>query len=210
MESMKAPPEDMVAAYEKIAQEILERPESFPNSLHNILLKLAETHPGAVYWVVRKFFTEYLRLHVSDTGYIGIADRFLPDIMYPGDVAIYMTPENLKPGDVVQVTFTDKEEVSIFVVHARVETVKGNNAVEVRDIRTGEQYSVVAWNLLGKLVKVIPFNTEEWKELYVASGVEGDWIATRIQENIQSIKDSEREDKGQILEELKGRLSQLV
>lgn len=39
----------VVEAYERLAREVLERPESIPSAIHNLLLKLAETHPGAVY-----------------------------------------------------------------------------------------------------------------------------------------------------------------
>jgi len=200
----------MVEEYEKIAKMILERPENIPNSLHNVLLKLAETHPGAVYWIVRKFYQEYLRLYVSDTGYIGFADRYVPDIMYPGDIALYMIAEHLNPGDVVQITFTDREEVSIFAIHGRVHSFNPDGSIEIKDIRTNEQYTVVTWNLLGKLVKVIPFGSADWNELFGASVVSRDWIATVVEETIESEKKAGRDDADPVLQELKSRLSQVV
>ncbi len=200
----------VVEAYEKLAREVLNRPESIPSAIHNLLLKLAETHPGAVYWIVRKFYQEYLRLYVSDTGYIGIADRYEPDLMYPGDIALYMVPESPKEGDVVQISFTDRDEVSIYVIHGRVVRCNEDRSIQVADTSTGEEYKVVDWNILGKLVKVIPFGTDEWQELFTASGVPTDWIATSIEENIRSVQESDVSGKDEAIAELKRRLEGLV
>jgi len=200
----------VVEAYEKLAREVLNRPESIPSAIHNLLLKLAETHPGAVYWIVRKFYLEYLRLYVSDTGYIGIADRYEPDLMYPGDIALYMVPESPKEGDVVQISFTDRDEVSIYVIHGRVVRCNEDRSIQVADTSTGEEYKVVDWNILGKLVKVIPFGTDEWQELFTASGVPTDWIATSIEENIRSVQESDVSGKDEAIAELKRRLEGLV
>jgi hypothetical protein len=200
----------VVEAYDKIARDVLDRPESAPSAIHNLLLKLAETHPGAVYWIIRKFYMEYLRLYVSDTGYIGIADRYEPEFMYPGDIAFYMLPEGLQPGEVVQITFTDKDEMSVYVVHGRIRSFAEDGTIQVEDIRTGENYTVVEWNILGKLVKTVPFGSGEWQELFSASGVPKDWVATSIEENIRSIQGSEIGEKDAVLAELKDRLSGLV
>ncbi|PKL62569.1 MAG: hypothetical protein CVV31_05560 [Methanomicrobiales archaeon HGW-Methanomicrobiales-2] len=200
----------VVEAYERLAREVLERPESIPSAIHNLLLKLAETHPGAVYWIVRKFYQEYLRLYVSDTGYIGIADRYEPDLMYPGDIALYMVPESPQPGDVVQITFTDKDEVSVYVIHGRVIECNEDRSIQVADTSTGEDYRVVDWNVLGKLVKVIPFGSDEWQELFPASGVPKEWLATSVEENIRSIQESDVPGKDGALAELKSRLAKLV
>ncbi|HOI57921.1 MULTISPECIES: hypothetical protein [unclassified Methanoculleus] len=196
----------VVEAYERLAREVLERPESIPSAIHNLLLKLAETHPGAVYWIVRKFYQEYLRLYVSDTGYIGIADRYEPDLMYPGDIVLYMVPESPQPGDVVQISFTDKNEVSVYVIHGRVIGCNEDRSIQVADTSTGEDYKVVDWNILGKLVKVIPFGSDEWQELFPASGVPNDWLATSIEENISSLQESDLPGKDEAIAELKRRL----
>ncbi|ABN56736.1 MAG: hypothetical protein KO254_05135 [Methanoculleus marisnigri] len=200
----------VVEAYENLARQVLDRPESIPSAIHNLLLKLAETHPGAVYWIVRKFYQEYLRLYVSDTGYIGIADRYEPDLMYPGDIALYVVPESPQPDDVVQVTFTDKDEVSVYVIHARVIRCNDDRSVQVADTGTGEEYRVVDWNILGKLVRVIPFGSNEWQELFAASGVPKEWVATSVEENIRSVQESEVSGKDEAIAELKRRLGDLV
>ncbi|MCK9278009.1 MAG: hypothetical protein M0P22_07990 [Methanoculleus sp.] len=200
----------VVEAYERLAREVLERPESIPSAIHNLLLKLAETHPGAVYWIVRKFYQEYLRLYVSDTGYIGIADRYEPDLMYPGDITLYMVPESPEEGDVVQITFTDKDEVSVYVIHGRVLRCNEDRSIQVEDTSTGEDYRVVEWNILGKLVKVIPFGSDEWQELFPASGVPNAWLATSVEENIRSIQESDVPGKDEAISELKSRLAKLV
>mgnify|MGYP001009835874 FL=1 len=200
----------VVEAYENLARQVLERPESIPSAIHNLLLKLAETHPGAVYWIVRKFYQEYLRLYVSDTGYIGIADRYEPDLMYPGDIILYMVPESPQPGDVVQISFTDKGEVSVYVIHGRVVACNDDRSVQVADTSTGEEYRVVDWNILGKLVRVIPFGSSEWQELFTASGVPKGWVATSLEENIRSIQDSDVAGKDEAITELKRRLKDLV
>ncbi|MDV2481774.1 hypothetical protein F8E02_07085 [Methanoculleus sp. Wushi-C6] len=200
----------VVEAYERLAREVQSRPESIPSAIHNLLLKLAETHPGAVYWIVRKFYQEYLRLYVSDTGYIGIADRYEPDLMYPGDIALYMVPESPKEGDVVQISFTDKDEVSVYVIHGRVVRYNEDQSIQVADTSTGEEYKVVGWNILGTLVKVIPFGSDAWQELFPASGVPKDWVATSIEENIRSVRESEVPGKDEAVAELKRRLEQLV
>lgn len=200
----------VVEAYERLAREVLERPESIPSAIHNLLLKLAETHPGAVYWITRKFYQEYLRLYVSDTGYIGIADRYEPDLMYPGDIVLYMMPESPQAGDVVQISFTDRGEVSVYVIHGRVIGCNDDRSVEVADTSTGEEYRVVDWNILGKLVRVIPFGSSEWQELFTASGVPKEWVATSVEENIRSVQDSDVAGKDETIAELKRRLKDLV
>lgn len=200
----------VVEAYERLAREVLERPESIPSAIHNLLLKLAETHPGAVYWIVRKFYQEYLRLYVSDTGYIGIADRYEPDLMYPGDIVLYMVPESPEEGDVVQISFTDKNEVSVYVIHGRVIGCNEDRSIQVADTSTGEDYRVVDWNILGKLVKVIPFGSDEWQELFPASGVPNEWLATSVEENISSLQESDVAGKDEAIAELKRRLEVLV
>ncbi|WP_292519792.1 hypothetical protein [Methanoculleus sp.] len=200
----------VVEAYDRLAREVLNRPESIPSAIHNLLLKLAETHPGAVYWIVRKFYQEYLRLYVSDTGYIGIADRYEPDLMYPGDIVLYMVPESPQPGDVVQISFTDKNEVSVYVIHGRIMKCNEDRSFQVADTSTGEDYKVVDWNILGKLVQVIPFGTDEWQELFGASGVPKEWIATSVEENINSIQKTDVPGKDEAIAELKSRLANLV
>jgi len=200
----------VVEAYERLAREVLERPESIPSAIHNLLLKLAETHPGAVYWIVRKFYQEYLRLYVSDTGYIGIADRYEPDLMYPGDIVLYMVPESPQPGDVVQISFTDKDEVSVYVIHGRVIGCNEDRSIQVADTSTGEEYKVVDWNILGKLVKVIPFGSDEWQELFSVSSVPNEWLTTSIEENIGSLQESDVPGKDEAIAELKRRLKNLV
>jgi hypothetical protein len=200
----------VVEAYERLAREVLERPESIPSAIHNLLLKLAETHPGAVYWIVRKFYQEYLRLYVSDTGYIGIADRYEPDLMYPGDIVLYMVPESPQPGDVVQISFTDKDEVSVYVIHGRVIGCNEDRSIQVADTSTGEEYRIVDWNILGKLVKVIPFGSDEWQELFPVSGVPNEWLATSVEENIGSLQESDIPGKDEAIAELKSRLKNLV
>ncbi|HOI14468.1 MAG TPA: hypothetical protein PLG75_11445 [Methanoculleus sp.] len=200
----------VVEAYERLAREVMDRPESIPSAIHNLLLKLAETHPGAVYWIVRKFYQEYLRLYVSDTGYIGIADRYEPDLMYPGDIVFYMVPESPQPGDVVQISFTDRDEVSVYVIHGRVIRCNDDRSIQVADTSTGEEYKVVDWNILGKLVKVIPFGSGEWQELFSASSVPREWVATSIEENISSLQESDITGMDEAIAELKRRLKELV
>ena len=200
----------VVEAYEDLARRVLDRPESIPSAIHNLLLKLAETHPGAVYWIIRKFYQEYLRLYVSDTGYIGIADRYEPELMYPGDIVIYMIPESPQPDDIVQISFTDRSEVSVYVIHARVIRCNEDRSIQVEDTGTGEDYRVVDWNILGKLTRVIPFGSEEWQELFTASGVPAGWVATSIEENIRSLQDSDVSGKDEAIAELKRRLGDLV
>ncbi|KDE56401.1 hypothetical protein [Methanoculleus sp. MH98A] len=200
----------VVEAYENLARQVLDRPESIPSAIHNLLLKLAETHPGAVYWIVRKFYQEYLRLYVSDTGYIGIADRYEPKLMYPGDIVLYVVPESPQPDDIVQVTFTDKDEVSVYVIHARVMRCNDDRSIQVADTGTGEEYRVVDWNILGKLVRVIPFGSNEWQELFAASGVPKEWVVTSVEENIRSVQESEVSGKDKAIAELKRRLDDLV
>ena len=76
--------------------------------------------------------------------------------------------------------------------------------------RSGEEYRVVDWNILGKLVRVIPFGSSEWQELFTASGVPKEWVATSVEENIRSVQDSDVAGKDETIAELKRRLKDLV
>ena len=195
--------------FSKIANEILAASESVPDSIHNILIKLAEKYPGAVYWICRKFLQEYHRLYIVDSGHIGISDRFLADIMYPGDIVIYTTPEKLKTGDIIQIIFTDENDEDVSVVHGKISTFDTDGSVEVEDITSGEKYKIGKWNVLGKLVKVIPFGSPEWNEIFSNCGDNEKWLKETIEEIIKVIKKSDLRDKNKVITELESRLSKL-
>jgi len=143
--------------FSKITNEILAASESVSDSIFNILIKLAEKYPGAVYWICKKFLQEYQRFYIVDSGYIGISDRFLTDIMYPGDIVVYTAPEKLKTGDLIQIIFTDEKNVNVSIVHGKISTFNTDGSVEVEDITSGEKYKIGKWNILGKVIKIILF-----------------------------------------------------
>jgi hypothetical protein len=162
-----------------------------------------------VYWICRKFLQEYQRFYIVDSGHIGISDRFLADIMYPGDVVIYTTPEQLKTGDVIQIIFTDEKDENVSIVHGKISTFNTYGSVEVEEITSDEKYKIGKWNILGKLVKVIPFGSPKWKEIFSNCGDNEKWFKETMEEMIKMIKKSDLKDKNKVIKELESRLSEL-
>lgn len=195
--------------FSKIADQILAASESITDSILNTLIKLAERYPGAVYWICRKFLQEYQRFYITDSGYIGISDRFLPNIMYPGDIVVYSTPEKLKTGDIIQIIFTDEKDEKVSIVHGKISSFNTDGSVEVEDLTSGEKYIVGKWNILGKLIRTISFGTPEWKEIFFNCGDNEKWLKETIEEIVKEIKKSDLKDKNKIIKELEDRLSKL-
>ena len=59
-------------------------------------------------------------------------------------------------------------------------------------------------------MKVIPFGSDEWQELFPVSGVPNEWLATSVEENIGSLQESDIPGKDEAIAELKSRLKNLV
>ena len=162
-----------------------------------------------MYWVCKKFLQEYQRFLIVDSGYIGISDRWLKDIMYPGDLLVFSLPEKTKTGDIIQIIFTDDKEEKVNITHGKVSSFNANGEISVEDIPSGEEYTLEKWNFLGKLVKVISFDSKEWKEIFPHLGVGTKWLEEVLQEIINELKESDLKEKDKIIKELENRLSNL-
>ena len=82
--------------------------------------------------------------------------------------------------------------------------------IKVEDITTGEEYPIGKWDILGKLVKVIRFDSVEWKEMFPHCGDNRKWLKETIKDHIEIIKNSDLKDKDEIVKELENRLSKIT
>src|SRR5438132_675045 len=105
-----------------------------------------------------------LGLLIADSGHVGISDRYIPNVMYPGDIIVYTVVDMLKTGDYIQVLqLTDIKELAVEHVEVtKISMIDG--AVSVEDPLSGSTYSVTKRNVIDKVAKVI-FSFLVWRVL---------------------------------------------
>ncbi len=155
-----------------------------------------------------------------NSGHIGLCDMWLKDLAFPGDIILYSVPSRLKPDDIIQYLAVNAENNRTIVVHARVVKLLEKNLVKVKDIFTEEEKTIPQFHIIGKIVKVIPFGSDQWNELYPKIGYENNDVHIRqiIESYIESINDQKNkyyarmpmEEKKRLLDELELRKSKFA
>ncbi len=113
--------------------------KGLPDALNNILTALAIEDSSAVYWISKSYPIIHQGFIPTDMGYIGLSERYVPKLMYPGDVAIYSLPLEIKSGDIVElinyaVSPTDTSKHIITFYHFLVESFNANGSVNVKSL----------------------------------------------------------------------------
>ena len=196
---------DKIAA---VADEIISFDKNVGATLAEVLKRLAASDRSHVYWTCKKYLQDDYGLLIADSGHVGISDRYIPNLMYPGDIIIYTVVDMLKTGDYVQVLqMTDVKDLS--VEHVRVTKVSIiDGAVNVEDPLSGTVYSVAKHNVIGKVVKVITAFSQEWENVFYEFK-DRKWLLKTLKKNLDLYKNPGYSNQRQIVGEIEKRMSKL-
>ncbi|HJS69117.1 MAG TPA: hypothetical protein VJ730_06815 [Nitrososphaera sp.] len=196
---------DKIAA---VADEIISLDKNVGNTLVEVLKRLAASDRSYVYWACKKYLQEDYGLLIADSGHVGISDRYIPNLMYPGDIIVYTVVDMLKTDDYIQVLqLTDVKDLS--VEHARVTKVSIiDGAVNVEDPLSGSTYSVAKHNVIGKVVKVITAFSQEWENVFYEFK-DRKWLLKTLKKNLDLYKNTGYSNQRQIVGEIERRMSKL-
>ncbi|MCX8189045.1 MAG: hypothetical protein N3F64_04990 [Nitrososphaeria archaeon] len=198
--------------YPKIVKEIINSSDNLEFSILNVLHLLSKENPDEVYRACKIFLNALGDYYIVNSGHLGLCDMWLKDTAFPGDIIIYSVPSRLKTNDLIQYLAVNLENNRTIIVHARIISLLENNLVKVKDIFTQEEKIIPQLHIIGKVVKIIPFGSNEWNELYPRIGYESNDIHIRqvIDAYIGSISDPKnkyyskmsKEEKERLLDEL--------
>jgi len=87
---------------------------------------------------------------IADSGHVGISDRYIPNLMFPGNIIVYAVVDMFRTGDYIQVLqMTDVKDLTI--EHAKVTKVSiVDGAVNLEDPLSGLAYSVAKHNIMAR------------------------------------------------------------
>ena len=196
---------DKVAA---IADEILSLEKNAGSTLAELLKRLSSSEKSQVYWTCKKFLQEDYGLLIADSGHVGISDRYIPNLMFPGDIVVYAVVDMLKSGDYIQILqMTDVKDLSVeHAVVRKISIVDG--AVTVEDPLSGSSYTVGKHNVIGKVVKVITAFSEEWQNTFYEFK-DRKWLTKTLKKSLELHKAAGYSNQRQIVGEIERRLSKL-
>jgi hypothetical protein len=196
---------DKIAA---IADEILSLEKNPGSTLAELLKRLSASERSLVYWSCKKFLQEDYGLLIADSGHVGISDRYIPNLMFPGDIIVYAVVDMLKTGDYIQIVqMTDVKDLSVeHAVVRKVSIVDG--AVTVEDPLSGSTYTVAKHNIIGKVVKVITAFSEEWQGTFYEFK-DRKWLSKTLKKSLELHKAARYSNQRQIVGEIERRLSKL-
>jgi hypothetical protein len=173
-----------------------------------VLKRVAASDKSHVYWACKKYLQDDYGLLIADSGHVGISDRYIPNLMFPGDIIVYTVVDMLRTGDYVQVLqMTDVKDLA--VDHAKVTKVSIiDGAVNVEDPLSGAMYSVAKHNVIGKVVKVITAFSQEWENVFYEFK-DRKWLLKTLKKNLDLYKNTGYSNQRQIVSEIERRLSKL-
>jgi hypothetical protein len=196
---------DKIAA---IADEIISLDKNVDSTLIEVLKRVAASDRSHVYWTCKKYLQDDYGLLIADSGHVGISDRYIPNLMFPGDIIIYTVVDMLRTGDYIQVLqMTDVKDLA--VEHVKVTKVSIiDGAVNVEDPLSGSTYSVTKHNVIGKVVKVITAFSQEWENVFYEFK-DRKWLLKTLKKNLDLYKNTGYSNQRQIVSEIERRLSKL-
>ena len=178
------------------------------NVLMEVLKRVAASDRSHVYWTCKKYLQDDYGLLIADSGHVGISDRYIPNLMYPGDIIVYAVVDMLKTGDYIQaLQMTDVKDLA--VEHVRVTKVSiVDGAVSVEDPLSGSAYTVPKHNVVGKVVKVITAFSQEWENTFYEFK-DRKWLLKTLKKNLELYKNTGYSNQRQIVSEIEKRMSKL-
>lgn len=196
---------DKIAA---VADEILSLDKNATTTLSEVLKRVAASDRSHVYWACKKYLQDDYGLLIADSGHVGISDRYIPNLMYPGDIIVYAVVDMLRTGDYIQVLqLTDVKDLS--VEHVKVTKVSIiDGAVSVEDPLSGSTYSVAKHNVIGKVVKVTTAFSQEWENTFYEFK-DRKWLFKTLKKNLELYKNAGYSNQRQIVGEIERRMTKL-
>jgi hypothetical protein len=178
------------------------------NVLMDVLKRVAASDRSHVYWTCKKYLQDDYGLLIADSGHVGISDRYIPNLMYPGDIVVYAVVDMLKTGDYIQaLQMTDVKDLA--VEHVRVTKISiVDGAVSVEDPLSGSSYTVAKHNILGKVVKVVTAFSQEWENTFYEFK-DRKWLLKTLKKNLDLYKNTGYSNQRQIVSEIEKRMSKL-
>ena len=196
---------DKIAA---IADEILSIDKDVGSTLAEVLKRMSASEKSQVYWTCKKYLQEEYGLLIADSGHVGISDRYIPNLMFPGDIIVYAVVDMLKSGDFIQILQTT-EVKDLSVEHAVVRKVSiVDGAVVVEDPLSGTTYTVTKRNITGKVVKVITAFSDEWQNTFYEFK-DRKWLTKTLKKSLELHKAARYSNQRQIIGEIERRLLKL-
>ena len=196
---------DRIAA---IADEILSIEKNPGATLAEILKRMSASERSQVYWTCKKFLQEEHGLLIADSGHVGISDRYIPNLMFPGDIIVYAVVDMLKTGDFIQILqMTDVKDISVeHAVVTKVSIIDG--AVTVEDPLSGSTYTVGNQKVIEKVVKVVTAFSEEWQNTFYEFK-DRKWLTKTLKKSLELHKAARYSNQRQIVGEIERRISKL-
>lgn len=196
---------DKIAA---VADEIISLDKNVGNTLIEVLKRIAASDRSHVYLTCKKYLQDDYGLLIADSGHVGISDRYIPNVMYPGDIVVYTVVDMLRTGDYIQVLqLTDVKDLAIeHVKVTKVSIIDG--AVNVEDPLSGTIYSVAKRNVIGKVVKVITAFSQEWENIFYEFK-DRKWLLKTLKKTLDLYKNTGYSNQRQIVSEIERRLSKM-
>jgi hypothetical protein len=196
---------DKIAA---VADEIISLDKNVGKTLVEVLKRVAASDRSHVYWTCKKYLQDDYGLLIADSGHVGISDRYIPNVMYPGDIVVYTVVDMLRTGDYIQVLqMTDVKDLAIeHVKVTKVSIIDG--AVNVEDPLSGSAYSIAKQNVIGKVVKVVTAFSQEWENIFYEFK-DRKWLFKTLKKNLDHYKNAGYSNQRQIVGEIERRLSRL-
>ena|SRR2546425_1546692 len=167
-------------------------------ALIEVLKRIAASDRSHVSVGCKKYLQDDYGLLIADLGHVGISDRYIPNVMYPGDIIVYTVVDMLKTGDYIQVLqLTDIKELA--VEHVKVTKVSIiDGAVSVEDPLSG----------FGKVVKVITAFSQEWEHIFYEFK-DRRWLLKTLKKNLYLYKNTGYSNQRQIVSEIERGLSKV-
>lgn len=196
---------DKIAA---IADEIISLDKNVGKTLAEVLKRVAASDKSHVYWTCKKYLQDDYGLLIADSGHVGISDRYIPNLMFPGDIVVYTVVDMLRTNDYIQVLqMTDIKDLS--VEHVKVTKVSIiDGAVSVEDPLSGSTYSIAKQNVIGKVGKVITAFAQEWENVFYEFK-DRKWLLKTLKKNLDLYKNTGYSNQRQIVGEIERRMSKL-
>jgi hypothetical protein len=206
---------DLAGRCAQIANEIQQLSPNVHVSLHEVITALAKSNPGVAYLVCKKYVSEK-GLKVADLGFVGVTEGFAPGdeggyLFAPYDILLFLSPRKLKTGDLVLRHLVDPKKGSASeLTYLRVVSFSAQGGVEVETL-LGEKkrFTVSELTILGKLGRVIPFDTPEWHELIGQIYTKEECISG-LNRDVEYFSALSLPDKEKVLTELRRRVAVLT